>query len=127
MINKKALYILFGGILVFTFVYLYYVKQQRQEAIARYLPDPQKGDIYKIKQEGAVFYLQVKTVAGGSVFFYHGAISAYAASDILLKHFDSTDVIHYDKSELQAIRNGRWDDEEHGHTSLVDITRPVKN
>ncbi len=127
MISKKTLYIVFGGILVFTFVYLYYVKKERQEAIARYLPDPQKGDIYKIRQDGSVFYLQVKTVTGASVFFYRSIASAWAASDILLKHFDSTEVIHYDKPELQAIQSGRWDDQEHDHTSLVDITRPVKN
>ncbi len=122
-INRKTMLILFLSVLGFVVIYLYYVKQQRQQAIATYLPNPQTGDIYKVATENSVVYWQVKETSGGAVFFYRSLFSASAASDILLNHFDSSNVFRYSKADLLDIKNGRWDNAAHDYTSLVDITR----
>jgi len=122
-VNRKTFLILLLCITGFTAVYLYYVKKQRQEAIASYLPRPLVGDIYKMEAANAVFYLQVKEVKADAVYFYRSRLDAWAASDILLNQFDSSTVVPYGKKDLEEIKNGRWDDEPHDHTSLIDISR----
>src|SRR5882724_5224688 len=96
-INRKTFFILLVSIVGFTVAYLHYVKKQRLQNIAQYLPTPQAGDVYKVETENSVIYWQVKETAAEGVFFYRSKLSALAASDIFLKQFDSSDVIRFSK------------------------------
>ena len=128
MVPRKTLLIVFISIVCFTAIYLYFVKQQRQETVARYLPQPLPGDVYKMESKTAstgriAFYLQVKEAAGESVFFYRSIMTNWAPNDIFLNHFDSTELLRYSKKDLQEIKAGRWDNDEHDNTTLLEITR----
>src|SRR6266481_610963 len=107
MIKRKKLVIILLSVIGFTVIYLYNVKQQRQQSIAAYLPNPQTGDIYKVETDNTVFYWQVKETSGEGVFFYRSMLGSSAASDIYLRHFDTDNVFRYSKADLLDIKNGR--------------------
>ena len=96
--------------------------------MARYLPQPLPGDIYKMESKTSstgriAFYLQVKEAAGESVFFYRSIMNTLAPNDIFLKRFDSTQTLRFSKKDLQEIKAGRWDNDDHDYTTLLEITR----
>ena len=129
MVQGKTWLILIACIIGFTAIYLFYVKKEREASIARYLPQPQAGDVYKMEhrthEDGhTTFYMQVKAVSAEGVYFYRGRMIAWGgANDMLLNHFDSSEAVRYSKTELQQIKQGKWDDDDHDYTTLLEITR----
>jgi len=128
MTYRKNFLILVLCIGAFIAAYLFYVKKERQASVARYLPQPLPGDIYKMERkthaEGrTAYYLQVKEVSAQGVYFYPSQMTAWAPTDIFLKHFDSTEVIRYSKKELEQIKDGQWDNDDHDYTTLLEISR----
>lgn len=128
MIPRKNLLILFLSISALVAVYLFYVKKERQASVARYLPQPRPGDIYKMERktgrQGLIaFYLQVQDVTPEAVYFHPSLMAAWAPNDIFLKHFDSTETVRYSRKDLEQIKNGQWDNDGHDNTVLLEITR----
>src|SRR5882672_4652374 len=112
MLPGKKMLIIALSVIAFTVVYLYYVKQGRNQSISLYLPQPQAGDVYKMESntsEGQIsFYLKVKEVAAEGVYFYLSRATSNVATDIFLNHFDSTETIRYGKKELLLLKDGQW-------------------
>jgi hypothetical protein len=131
MIPRKTALILLLSVGAFIAIYLFFVKKDRQASIARYLPQPLPGDIYKMERKTprqglTAFYLQVNEVSSEAVYFFPSLMSAWAPNDIFLKHFDSTETVRYSRKELEQIKNGQWDNDEHDNTVLLEISRKTR-
>ena len=125
--TRKRLWMVILSVIVFTVVYTFYVKKEREAGIKKYLPQPHVGDIYKMQKdtrEGvAVFYLKVKDIGAQSIYFYPGLSSSGAANDIFLKNFDTTETEVYSRKELLAMAAGEWDLPGMDGTKLIEIER----
>jgi hypothetical protein len=109
--TKRTLLLLVIGIGGFLVIYLYYVKQERMASIARYFPDPQINDVYKMerhsREEGReVYYLKLKDIGKESLYFYPSRMSSTGIHDGFLNHFDTLNVVVYSRKEMEEIHGG---------------------
>ncbi len=128
MITRKTLWTVVLSVCAFTALYLFYVKQERDASVKKYLLQPQLGDVYKMKArtsaDGAiVFYLQVKDIGRESIYFYRSRMTGGAAYDVLLKRFDTTETAVYTRKELAEIAAGQWNTVAKDNTQLIEIER----
>jgi hypothetical protein len=127
MIFRKTLLILTLSIGGFTAIYLYYIKKQRQASILHYFYPPKIGDIYKMQKETEegviIFYLKIKDIDSGRIYFYPGRLVAGAIHDSFLKHFDTTETTVYTEKELTEIKDGKWKLRAKDGTQLLEIER----
>ncbi len=128
MLRKQRIWTIVISVCVFTAVYLYYVKLDREASIKKYLPMPRIGDIYKMQRETYdngvyVFYLKVKDIGEQSIYFSKSRTSMMASSDIFLKDFDTTNTEVLSKKELAEIAAGKWMNDSSNNTKLIEIER----
>lgn len=127
MTGKKYL-ILFLVIGAGTAAYLYYVQQYRTASIASYFGVPKIGDTYKMEKRfgrdgKATFYLKIKDIGAESIYFYQSKMTGNGLNDVLLGHYDTTEVKVYTKKELWEIKEGRWNNDFKDYTILKEISR----
>ena len=128
MISRKRFWILCLSIGIFTAAYLFYVKKEREASVRSYFPQPQIGDIYKMRKDSredgpVVFYLKIKDISHESIYFYPSRLVNGALHDSFLKQFDTTETEVYTRKDLAAIASGQWKNAAKDHTELVEIER----
>jgi hypothetical protein len=102
----------------------------RSRSVAKFFPEPQVGDIYKFryrdrdKATSLFFYRKVVAVQPDKLSFMASKWRVSAIDSAGLYDFDANRIEVADRSMLQAIREGRWDNSEHDKTVLVAIERP---
>jgi hypothetical protein len=114
----------------FTAMYLYDVKKERKNSIARYSGNPKLGDIYKMQEEtredgAVVYYLKIKDIGAESIYFYPSRMRAGVIDDILLKSYDTSSYSTrvYSKKELSEIVAGKWMIPDKNKLQLLEIER----
>lgn len=128
MITRKTLWTVVLAVCGFTALYLFYVHKERNASVTKYLPQPQLGDVYKMKArtstDGAiVYYLKIKDIGKESIYFYPSRMQSGAAYDVLLNRFDTTETEVYTRKELAEIAAGQWNTVAKDHTQLIEIER----
>jgi hypothetical protein len=124
----KKYFLLFLVIGAATAAYLYYVQQYRHASLVSYFGQPKIGDIYKMEKKfgrdgKATFYLKIKDIGAESIYFYQSKMTGNGMNDVLLGHYDTTEVEVYSKKEMQDIKEGRWNNDFKDYTTLKEITR----
>jgi len=128
MISRKTLWTVVLSVCAFTALYLLYIKQERAASVKKYFPQPQLGDIYKMKTRTSkdgiqVFYLKIKDIGRESIYFYRSRLTNTALQDTFLEQFDTTETEVYSKNELAEIVAGQWNTVGKDNTQLIEIER----
>lgn len=126
--SRKTLLSLLIGIIAFLVAYLTYINYERRQSITLYFDDPRIGDIYKIQQEDEggvswIYYMKVINRTDAGLLFARSRMKSDASTDYLLKHFNKEAEQFHTYRQLAEIKQGKWKNFLHDHTTLIEIKR----
>ena len=125
--SKRALIIVFC-LSVFLFIYLQHVRSERAQVINQFFDAPKVGDVYKVKFRNSlgerwVRYYKIADMNENTVFFYRGKLVAWGITDVLLDHYETSNLLSYSKDDLNKIRHGKFSNGEMYGAELLEISR----